>query len=45
VTVYTFGSAYLAGEPSPAAGIAACAAGTFALLSSCVAAWIRKGLD
>ena len=44
VTVYTFGRAYRGGEPTPVAGIAACAAGTFALVSSCVAARIRKDL-
>jgi len=45
VTFYTFGQAYLNGEPTPLAGVASCAAGTFALVSACIAAWIRKAVD
>lgn len=45
VTVYTFGKAYLAGEATPAVGVAACAAGTFAFGMTCVAVWIRKTLE
>ncbi len=44
VTVYTFSQAYLAGEGTPAVGVAACAAGTFAFGMTCVAVWIRKAL-
>jgi hypothetical protein len=45
VTFYTFGQAYLNGEPTPLVGVASCAGGTFALLSACLAAWIRKAMD
>jgi hypothetical protein len=45
VTVYTFANAYLAGETTPAVGVAACAAGTFALGMACLAVWIRKTVD
>jgi len=45
VTFYTFIRAFLGGEPTPLAGVASCAAGTLALLSACVAAWIRKVAD
>ena len=41
VTVYTVGRAFMAGEATPMAGVAACAAGTFAFGMTCVAAWIR----
>ena len=44
VTVYTFAAAYLAGEPTPAVGVASCAAGTFAFGMACVAVWIRARL-
>ncbi|HSG85612.1 MAG TPA: hypothetical protein VLA23_04665 [Candidatus Limnocylindrales bacterium] len=44
VTVYTFARAYRSGEPTPATGVASCAAGTFALGMTCVAVWIRKQL-
>ena len=44
VTVYTFAAAYLAGEPTPAVGVASCAAGTFAFAMACVAVWIRARL-
>jgi hypothetical protein len=37
VTVYTFAAAYLAGESTPAVGVASCAAGTFAFGMACVA--------
>ena len=45
VTVYTFANAYLAGETTPAVGVAACAAGTFALGMTCLAVWIRKTVE
>jgi hypothetical protein len=45
VTVFTFGRAYLAGEATPAVGVAACAAGTFAFGMTCVAIWIRKHIE
>ena len=45
VTVYTFGRAFLNGEPTPMAGVASCAAGTLALVSACVGAWARKMVD
>jgi hypothetical protein len=44
VTIYTFARAYRAGEPTPATGVASCAAGTVALGMTCVAVWIRKQL-
>lgn len=44
VTVWTFARAYRAGERTPAVGVASCAAGTLALASACVAAWIRSRL-
>jgi hypothetical protein len=43
-TIYTFAQAYLAGEPTPLVGVAACAAGTLALGMTCAAVWIRKTL-
>ena len=45
VTIYTFIQAFLNGEPTPLAGVLACAAGTFALVSACFAVWIRKIVD
>ncbi len=45
VTFYTFGSAYLSGEGTPIAGIASCAAGTFAFIMACIAVWIRRKLE
>ena len=45
VTVFTFGRAYLAGEATPAVGVAACAAGTFAFGMTCLAIWIRKQIE
>jgi hypothetical protein len=45
VTIYTFAKAYLAGERTPATGVAACAAGTFAFGMSCLAVWVRKRLE
>jgi hypothetical protein len=45
ITIYTFGQAFLNREPTPMVGVVACAAGTLALVSACVAAWIRKILD
>ena len=44
VTVWTFLRAYRAGEQTPAVGVASCAAGTLALASACVAAWLRSRL-
>ena len=45
VTIYTFAAAYRAREPTPAVGVASCAAGTFALAMACVAVWVRRQLD
>jgi len=45
VTIYTFARAFLAREPTPAVGVASCAAGTFALATACIAVWVRKQLD
>jgi hypothetical protein len=45
VTIYTFTRAFLAREPTPAVGVASCAAGTFAFTMACVAVWIRRQLD
>jgi len=45
VTVFTFSRAYLNGDPTPLVGVVACAGGTFALVSACAAAWIRKVVD
>jgi hypothetical protein len=45
ITVYTFSHAFLNGESTPMVGVVACAAGTLAFVSACVAAWIRKIVD
>ncbi len=45
VTIGTFARAYLAREPTPAVGVASCAAGSFAFGMACVAVWIRRQLD
>jgi hypothetical protein len=45
VTIYTFARALRAREPTPAVGVASCAAGTFAFAMTCVAVWVRKQLD
>lgn len=45
VTLYTFARAYLAREPTPAVGVASCAAGTFAFAMACFGVWVRKRLD
>jgi len=45
VTIYTFATAYRAGEPTPAVGVASCAAGSFAFGMACVAVWVRRQLD
>jgi hypothetical protein len=45
VTVYTFTKAYRTGQPTPAVGVASCAAGTFAFGMTCLAVWIRKQLE
>jgi len=37
VTIYTFARAYQARQATPAVGVAACAAGTFAFGMTCVA--------
>lgn len=42
VTIYTFAKAYRAGEPTPAVGVASCAAGTFAFGMTCFAVWVRN---
>ena len=45
VTIYTFARAFLAREPTPAVGVASCAAGTFAFAMACFAVWVRRQLD
>jgi hypothetical protein len=45
VTIATFAAAYRARKPTPIAGVASCAAGTFAFAMACVAVWVRKQLD
>lgn len=42
VTFYTFGKAFLSGEPTLFVGIASCAAGTLAFGMACFAIWIRS---
>jgi hypothetical protein len=44
VTFYTIGKAFLAGEPTPPAGILSCAAGTFAFGMACFVIWLRSKL-
>ena len=44
VTIYTFARAYRAREPTPAVGVASCAAGTFAFAMASVAVWVRRQL-
>ena len=45
VTIYTIGKAYMAHETTPMVGVAACAAGSFAFILACVAAWLRKKVE
>ncbi len=45
VTIFTFGRAYLNGEPTPMVGVLACVAGTFAFTMACVAIWIRRKIE
>lgn len=45
VTIYTFGQSFLRNEPTPIVGVVSCAAGTLALVSSCVAAWVRRVVE
>lgn len=45
ITFYAFIEAYMHGEPTPLSGVIACATGTFAFISACLAAWIRKMLE
>lgn len=42
VTFYTLGKAFLAGEPTPLAGVISCAAGTFAFGMACFVIWMRS---
>ena len=44
-TIYTAGKALLNGETLPMVSVAACAAGSFAFILACVAAWIRKKVE
>ena len=39
-TISTFAAGCLSSEPTPIVGVASCAAGTLALMMTCVAAWI-----
>ncbi len=45
VTLAIFARAYLAREPTPAIGVATCAAGTLAFAAACLGAWVREQLD
>ena len=44
-TLYTAGKALLDGETLPMVAVASCAAGSFAFILACVAAWIRKKVE
>ena len=44
-TVYTASMAFLSGETLPIVVVAACAAGSFAFILACVAAWLRKKVE
>ena len=44
-TLYTAGRAFLDGETLPMVAVSACAAGSFAFILACVAAWIRKKVE
>lgn len=45
VTFYTIGKAFLAGEPTPMAGIISCAAGTFAFGMASFVIWVRSKIS
>jgi len=44
-TLYTAGRAFLAGETLPMVAVAACVAGSFAFILTCVAAWLRQKVE
>ena len=44
-TLYTAGRAFLAGETLPIVAVAACGAGSFAFILTCVAAWLRQRVE
>ena len=44
-TLYTAGRAFIDGEMLPMVAVAACAAGSFAFILACVAAWLRKKVE
>ncbi|UCE98075.1 MAG: hypothetical protein JSV74_01745 [Dehalococcoidia bacterium] len=44
-TLYTAGKAFFDGEMLPMVAVAACAAGSFAFILACIAAWIRKKVE
>jgi hypothetical protein len=44
-TLFTAGKAFLAGEMLPMVAVAACGAGSFAFILTCVAAWLRQKVE
>ena len=44
-TLYTAGKAFLDGEMLPMVAVAACAAGSFAIILACIAIWIKKKVE
>lgn len=44
-TLYTAGRAFFDGDTLPMVVVAACAAGSLAFISSCLAVWIRKRIE
>jgi len=44
-TLYTAGRAFLAGETLPIVAVAACGAGSFAFILTCVAVWLRQKVE
>jgi len=44
-TLYTAGRAFFNGETLPMVAVAACAAGSFAFILACTAAWVRKQVE
>ena len=45
VTIYTVSRAFMAGETLPMVGVAACGAGSFAFILTCLAAWLRQKVE